>query len=176
MGTVTGIGAEAGWLDERGQMPQLRRILAVDSIGALLGGVFSTSSNTTYIESAAGVADGGRTGLTSVVCGTLFLASVFISPWAGVIPKEATAPVLIIVGALMFKVARDIPWDDFEQALPALLTMTVMPFTYGITNGIGVGFVSFALIKACRGKAREVHPLMWIVAVAFAVYFVVGIR
>lgn len=176
LGTVTGIGSDAGWLDEQGRLPRLRRVLVVDSLGALLGGVFSTSSNTTYIESAAGVAEGGKTGLTSVVCGVIFLASVFISPWAGIVPKEATAPALVIVGYLMFLVARQIPWDDAEQALPALLTMTVMPFTYSITNGIGAGFIAYALIKAGRGKAAEVHPLLWIVSAAFVVYFVVGIR
>ena len=176
LGSVTGIGGQAGWLDERGRLPGLRRVLVVDSLGAVLGGVFSTSSNTTYVESAAGVAEGGRTGLTSVVCGLLFLASVFISPWAGMVPKDATAPALVIVGYLMFLVAREIPWDDAEQAFPALLTMTLMPFTYSITNGIGVGFIAYTLIKASRGKAAEVHPLLWIASAAFAVYFVLGVR
>jgi AGZA family xanthine/uracil permease-like MFS transporter len=176
LGSVTGIGGQAGWLDGRGRLPGLRRVLVVDSLGAVLGGVFSTSSNTTYVESAAGVAEGGRTGLTSVVCGLLFLASVFISPWAGMVPKEATAPALVIVGYLMFLVAREIPWDDPEQGLPALLTMTLMPFTYSITNGIGAGFIAFALIKAGRGRASEVHPLLWIGSAAFAVYFVLGVR
>jgi AGZA family xanthine/uracil permease-like MFS transporter len=176
MGTVMGISAEAGWLDKEGRLPGLKRILLVDSLGALFGGVFSTSSNTTYIESAAGVAEGGRTGLTSVVTGLLFIASVFVSPWAGIIPKEATAPALVIVGYLMFLVAREIPWDDFEHALPALLTMTLMPFTYSITNGIGVGFLAYTLIKAFRGKAYQVHPLMWIVSALFAIYFAFGIR
>lgn len=176
MGTVTGIGAEAGWLDANGMLPRLKRVLMIDSLGALFGGVFSTSSNTTYIESAAGVAEGGKTGLTSVVAGGLFLAAMFLNPWAGVIPKEATAPALVIVGYLMFLVAREIPWDDFEQALPALLTITVMPFTYSITNGIGVGFLAYTLIKAFRGKAGEVHPLMWLVSLAFAIYFIFGVR
>jgi AGZA family xanthine/uracil permease-like MFS transporter len=148
----------------------------VDSLGAMFGGIFSTSSNTTFIESAAGVAEGGRTGLTSVVTGLLFLAAVFISPWAGIVPKEATAPALIIVGYLMFLVAREIPWDDFEQALPALLTMTIMPFTYSITNGVGIGFIAFVLIKALRGKAGQVHPLLWVVSLLFAIYFAFGLR
>jgi AGZA family xanthine/uracil permease-like MFS transporter len=176
MGTVLGIGAEAGWLDKDGRLPGLKRVLLVDSLGAMFGGIFSTSSNTTFIESAAGVAEGGRTGLTSVVTGLLFLAAVFISPWAGIVPKEATAPALIIVGYLMFLVAREIPWDDFEQALPALLTMTIMPFTYSITNGVGIGFIAFVLIKALRGKAGQVHPLLWVVSLLFAIYFAFGLR
>ncbi len=176
LGTVTGIAAEAGWLDSQGRLPRLNRVLLVDSLGALFGGVFSSSSNTTYIESAAGVAEGGKTGLTSVVTGLLFLAAVFISPWAGIIPKEATAAALIVVGFLMFQVAREIPWDDFEQAFPSLLTMVVMPFTYSITNGVGIGFLAYTLIKVCRGKWREVHPLLAVVSLAFAAYFIWGLR
>jgi AGZA family xanthine/uracil permease-like MFS transporter len=176
LGTVTGIGAKAGWLDEQGHLPRLNRVLLVDSLGALFGGVFSSSSNTTYIESAAGVAEGGKTGLTAVVTGLLFLACVFISPIAGIVPKEATASALIVVGFLMFLVTSEIPWNDFELAFPALLTMVVMPFTYSITNGVGIGFIAYALIKLLRGKAREVHPLLAVTAVLFAVYFVFGIR
>src|SRR5581483_5992858 len=172
LGTVTGIGARAGWLDSSGRLPRLKRVLLVDSLGALLGGVFSCSSNTTYIESAAGVAEGGRTGLASVVTGLLFLLCVFISPIAGIVPKEATASALILVGFLMFLVAREIHWDDFEQSFPALLTMVVMPFTYSITNGVGIGFLAYVLIKLLRGKVAEVHPLLGVVALAFAVYFI----
>jgi AGZA family xanthine/uracil permease-like MFS transporter len=176
LGTVTGIGAEAGWLDEHGQLPRMNRVLLVDSLGALLGGVFSTSSNTTYIESAAGVAEGGRTGLTSVTTGVLFLLAVFISPIAGVVPAQATAPALILVGFLMFLVAKDIPWEDFELAFPALLTMVMMPFTYSITNGVGLGFVSYVAIKLSLGKLTEIHPLMAGASVLFLVYFIWGIR
>lgn len=176
MGTVTGIAAEAKMLDAQGNLPNLRNVLIVDSLGAMFGGILSTSSNTTYIESAAGVSDGGRTGLTSVVTGLLFLAAVFVSPLAGIVPAQATAPALIIVGYMMFLVAREIAWDNFEEALPALLTMTIMPFTYSITNGIGFGFITYTLIKLFRGKANEIHPLMWLVSLAFVVYFAVGLR
>ncbi|MGH2498892.1 MAG: NCS2 family permease [Candidatus Limnocylindria bacterium] len=171
MGTVIGIGGQAGWLDQRGRLPGAKRVLLVDSLGAAFGGAMSASSNTTYIESAAGVSSGARTGLASVVTGLLFLASMFLWPWAVAVPPEATAPALIIVGFLMAAIVTKIDFTTFDEGLPALLTMTVMPFTYSITNGIGAGFVSYAFIKLVRGKAGEVHPLLWIVAIAFLVYF-----
>jgi adenine/guanine/hypoxanthine permease len=146
----------------------------VDSLAAMFGGLFSSSSNTTFIESAAGVSEGGRTGLTAVVTGILFLLAVFISPFAAIIPAQATAPALIIVGFLMFQVAREIEWDNFEIAFPALLTMVVMPFTYSITNGVGVGFVVYTLMKLIRGRVRDIHPLMAVVSVAFLLYFAFG--
>lgn len=171
VGTVIGIGGQAGWLDSKGRMPGFRNILIVDSIGAAFGGLMSASSNTTYIESAAGVSSGARTGLASVVTGVLFLLAMFLSPLVAVIPPEATAPALIIVGFLMAGIASKIDLSDIEEGLPALLTMVVMPFTYSITNGIGAGFISYAFIKLVRGKAREVHPLLWAVAIAFVLYF-----
>jgi AGZA family xanthine/uracil permease-like MFS transporter len=136
-----------------------------------VGGAFSASSNTTYIESASGIAEGGRTGLTAVVVGVLFLLSILFSPLAQIIPFEAAAPALVIVGFLMMTNVRHVPWDDFELAIPAFLTMVVMPFTYSITNGIGAGFVSYVFLKLARGKASEVHPMMYIAAAAFIVYF-----
>jgi AGZA family xanthine/uracil permease-like MFS transporter len=172
MGTVIGIGGQAGWLDAKGRLPGIKRLLIVDSLGAALGGGMSASSNTTYIESAAGVSSGARTGLASVVTGVLFLLSMFIAPLVGVVPPEATAPALIIVGFLMAAIATRIDFGNIEEGLPALLTMVVMPFTFSITNGIGFGFVSYVLIKAFRGKVNEVHWLIWIVAVAFMVYFI----
>ncbi len=171
MGTVVGIGGQAGWLDEKGRLPGIKQILLVDSLGAAFGGLMSASSNTTYIESAAGVSSGARTGLASVVTGVLFLAAMFLAPVVGVIPPEATAPALVIVGFLMAAIVAKIDFTDVEVGLPALLTVVVMPFTYSITNGIGAGFVTYCFIKLVRGKAREVHPLMWVVAVAFIVYF-----
>jgi AGZA family xanthine/uracil permease-like MFS transporter len=171
MGTVVGLGSEAGFVDEQGRLPRLRRVLLVDSLGAVLGGAASASSNTTYIESAAGISEGGRTGLTSMVVSLLFLASVFAWPLADVIPPQATAPALVIVGFLMMGLAREIPWNDHEVALPAFLTMAVMPFTFSITNGIGAGFISYTVIKLLRGKAGEVHPMMLVSALAFLVYF-----
>ncbi len=171
MGTVVGIGSEAGWVTKEGKLPRLNRVLLVDSLAAVAGGAAGSSSATTYIESAAGVGEGGRTGLVSVVVGILFLLAMFFSPIAGVVPAHATAPALIVVGFLMAAIARDIPFGDLEEGLPALLTVAVMPFTYSITNGIGVGFISYTFIKLVRGKANEVHWGMWIASIAFLLYF-----
>ena len=174
VGTVVGIGGEAGFLDKEGKLPGIRRVLLVDSLAAVAGGVTSSSSNTTYIESASGVSEGGRTGLTSLVVGVLFLLAIFFSPIAGVIPPEATAPILVIVGYFMMTLVKDISWSDPGIGIPALLTMAVMPFTYSITNGVGAGFLSYTLIAVVRGRWREVHPLMYVVSAVFAWYFVHG--
>jgi adenine/guanine/hypoxanthine permease len=175
MGTVIGIGGEAGMLDERGRLPGINRVLLVDSLGAVAGGVTSSSSNTTYIESASGVSEGGRTGLTAVVTGVLFLLAMFFSPIAGVIPPEATAPALVIVGYFMMTMVRDIEWSDPAIGIPALLTIVMMPFTYSITNGVGAGFVSYTVIALLRGRGRDVHPLLYVVAAIFAWYFIHGV-
>jgi AGZA family xanthine/uracil permease-like MFS transporter len=171
MGTVIGIAGEAGWLDPRGKLPRLNRILLVDSLSAVFGGFASASSATTYIESAAGVSEGGRTGLTSVVTGLLFFLALFFSPVAGVVPPQATAAALIVVGYLMCSIVKDIPFGHFEEGFPALMTLVTMPFTYSITNGIGAGFVTYTFIKLIRGKAHEVHGMMWGTAIAFVIYF-----
>ena len=171
MGTVVGIGGQAGWLDKQGRLPGIKQILVVDSIGAAFGGLMGASSNTTYIESAAGVSAGARTGLASVVTGVLFLLCMFLAPVVAVIPPEATAPALVVVGFLMAGIASKIDFTDIELGLPALLTIVVMPFTYSITNGVGAGFITYTFIKLIRGKANEVHPLMWAVAIAFVLYF-----
>ncbi|HET9926723.1 MAG TPA: NCS2 family permease [Methylomirabilota bacterium] len=172
MGTVIGIGGEAGWLTPDGRLPRLNRVLVVDSLGAVAGGAAGASSATTYIESAAGVAAGARTGLASVVTGACFLLALFLAPLAGVVPAQATAPALIVVGYLMSRVVREIPFGDFEEGFPALLTLAVMPFTYSITNGIGAGFVAYCFIKLVRGKGDQVAPMMYGAALAFVVYFV----
>jgi AGZA family xanthine/uracil permease-like MFS transporter len=171
MGTVIGIGGEAGWLTPDGRLPRLSRVLLVDSLGAVAGGAAGASSATTYIESAAGVAAGARTGLASVVTGACFLLALFLAPLAGVVPAQATAPALIVVGYLMSRVVREIPFADFEEGFPALLTLAVMPFTYSITNGIGAGFVAYCFIKLVRGKGDQVAPMMYGAALAFVVYF-----
>jgi AGZA family xanthine/uracil permease-like MFS transporter len=171
MGTVTGVAAEAGLANPDGTVPNVGRPLLVDSLAAVAGGAAGVSSNTTYIESAAGVADGGRTGLTAVTTGVLFLLAILLSPIALIVPSAATAPALVLVGYLMFTLIRDIPVADVEEGLPALLTMILMPLTYDITVGIGAGFISWVLIKAVRGKMAEIHWLMWIVAVAFLIFF-----
>jgi AGZA family xanthine/uracil permease-like MFS transporter len=171
MGTVIGVGEEAGLLDGKGNLPRLNRVLVVDSLGALFGGLGSTSSNTTYIESAAGVSEGGRTGFTSVVVGVLFLIFVIFAPVVTVVPQAATAPALVVVGYLMFTIAKDIEWGEIDDLFPAMLVMIVMPLTYSITNGIAAGFVAFVFLKLVKGKLGEVHPLMWLTAVAFVLYF-----
>jgi AGZA family xanthine/uracil permease-like MFS transporter len=172
MGTVIGIGGEAGWLTRDGRLPRLDRVLLVDSLAAVAGGAAGASSATTYIESAAGVAAGARSGLASVVTGLCFLLALFFAPLAGVVPAQATAPALIVVGYLMSRVVRDIPFGDFEEGFPALLTLAVMPFTYSITNGIGAGFIAYCFIKLVRGKGGSVPVMMYGAALAFVIYFV----
>jgi adenine/guanine/hypoxanthine permease len=171
MGTVTGVAEQAGLTTPEGKVPGIGRVLLVDSVAAMVGGLAGTSSNTTYIESAAGVAEGGRTGFTSVVVGILFLLAIFLSPLAGVVPAQATAPVLILVGFLMFTLIRDIDVADVEEGIPALLTMILMPLTYDISIGIGAGFISWTFIKVIRGKLGAIHPLMWAISIAFIVFF-----
>ena len=171
MGTVIGIGGEAGWLTREGRLPRLDRVLLVDGLAAVAGGAAGASSATTYIESAAGVAAGARSGLASVVTGICFLLALFFAPLAGVVPAQATAPALIVVGYLMSRVVRDIPLNDLEEGFPALLTLAVMPFTYSITNGIGAGFIAYCFIKLVRGKGAQVPVMMYVAALAFAIYF-----
>jgi AGZA family xanthine/uracil permease-like MFS transporter len=171
MGTVTGIAAEAGLAEEDGSVPGIGRVLFVDSIAAFFGGWAGISSNTTYIESAAGVAEGGRTGFASVITGLLFLAAILVTPLASVVPFAATGPALVVVGYLMFTQIKGIEVLDIEDGLPALLTIILMPLTYDITVGIGAGFVSWVFIKMLKLKFREVHWLMYCVAAAFVLYF-----
>jgi adenine/guanine/hypoxanthine permease len=173
MGTIVGVGAEAGLLDEDGQLPGSDRVLLVDSLAAVAGGAASVSSNTTFIESAAGVGEGARTGLASVVTGLLFALALFFTPLVEIVPFEAASPALVIVGFLMITQIRNIDFDDYSIAIPAFLTIVIMPFTYSITNGIGAGFVSYVLLKATQGKARDIHPLLWLIAVLFVVYFAI---
>ena len=174
LGTMTAVGAEAGLLDEAGNPPNTRRILVVDSVAAAVGGATSVSSNTSYIESASGVAEGARTGLASVVTGVLFLLAMFFAPVVNVIPSEAAVPALVLVGFLMMQQVRGIDWDDLEIGIPAFLTIVLMPFTYSISVGIGAGFLAFVLLKLVRGKVASVHPLMWVVAALFLVYFAIN--
>jgi adenine/guanine/hypoxanthine permease len=173
MGTMVAVGAEAGLLDEDGNPPNTRRILVVDSLAAAAGGAAGVSSNTAYIESASGVGEGARTGLASVVTGALFLVATFLSPLVAVVPYEAATPALVVVGFLMMQQVVGIDWADLEIAFPAFLTIVLMPFTYSITAGIGAGFVSYVLLKVVRGKAGVVHPLLWVVAGLFVVYFAI---
>jgi len=171
MGTMTAIGAEAGLNDEEETPEGAQKILIVDSIAAAAGGAAGVSSNTSYIESASGVGDGARTGLASIVTGALFLLATFAAPLVQHIPNEAAVPALIVVGFLMMTQIKGISWDDDEIAIPAFLTIVLMPFTYSITAGIGAGFIAFVVIKVVKGKAAEIHALMWIVAALFVIYF-----
>jgi AGZA family xanthine/uracil permease-like MFS transporter len=171
MGTVTGVAAQAGLAREDGSVPGVQRVLLVDSIAAIAGGAGGVSSNTSYIESAAGVAEGGRTGFTSVVTGALFLVAILLAPLTQLIPIYVTAPALVLVGYLMFTLIRDVDVANIEDGLPALLTIVLMPLTYSITVGIGAGFITWVFIKAIRGKFSEIHWLMWVVAIMFLVYF-----
>jgi AGZA family xanthine/uracil permease-like MFS transporter len=198
MGTVVGVAGKARLLDDKGQLPGIQRVLLVDSLGAAAGGAASVSSNTTFIESAAGVSEGGRTGLTSVVTAVLFLAAVFLASLAGTIPSEATAPVLIIVGYFMMTVVKDINWEDAAIGIPALLIILVQPLTFNISNGIGAGFIAYTVIQLLRadgwrdlrylvstaGKGRwrdlatrqwALHPLMLLVSGVFGWYFWKGL-
>ncbi|WP_425566904.1 NCS2 family permease [Sphaerisporangium flaviroseum] len=174
MGTIVGVGRQADLVADDGALPRTREILLVDSIAAAAGGAASTSSNTTYIESAAGVGEGARTGFASVITGVLFLLAVFLSPLVDIVPYEAAAPALVVVGFLMMTAIRDIDFNDYEIAIPAFLTIVLMPFTYSISNGIGAGFITYVLIKAIKGKTREVHPLLWVVTALFVIYFLIG--
>lgn len=171
MGTMTAIGAEAGLIDKDGEVPGSDRILLIDSLAAIAGGAAGVSSNTSYIESASGVGEGARTGLSSVVTGVAFLLTIFLSPLISLVPYEAATPALIIVGFLMMTQVKDIEWGDVTIALPAFLTIVLMPFTYSIAVGIGAGFITYVVLKLATGKAKEIHALMWIVAAAFLVYF-----
>lgn len=173
MGTMVAIGSEAGLLDKNGNPPNAEKILIVDSVAAMAGGAASVSSNTSYIESASGVGEGARTGLASVVTGVLFLLATFLAPLVNIVPYEAATPALIIVGFLMMQQVKVIEWDDLEIAIPAFLTIVLMPFTYSITVGIGAGFIVYTLIKVVLGKTSQIHPLLWGVSTLFVIYFAI---
>ncbi|QLY28914.1 NCS2 family permease [Nocardia huaxiensis] len=171
MGTVFGVCDEAGLVDEKGTVPGIGKILTADGVAQIIGGASGGAGSTVYVESATGVGEGARTGLTSVVTGGLFCAAIFFTPLAAVVPIQAAAPALVLVGALMMTQARKIDWSDLEVAVPAFVTIVLMPFTYSITNGVGAGLIAYVVIKAARGKFREIHWLVWVVSVVFAAYF-----
>jgi AGZA family xanthine/uracil permease-like MFS transporter len=204
MGTLVGVGKTAGYLDADGRLPEIRKPLLVDSLAAVAGGAASTSSATTYIESASGVGVGGRTGWVGVVCGALFFPFMFFAPIIGMVPPQATAPALIIVGFLMMSTLTEaeeeaevaqtaegdeaaigiapvrparklsaIDFSDLGIGLAAALTIIIMPFTFSITDGIGMGFLAYVVVRASQGRPREVHPFMWIASAAFFLYFLV---
>ncbi|MFI0482151.1 NCS2 family permease [Actinomadura sp. 9N215] len=173
MGTILGISDEAGLVGPKGEVPRLGRILSVDGLSAAFGGVTSSSANTVFVESAAGVGEGARTGLANLATGALFAVTLFLTPLAATVPAQAAAPALVVVGALMMTQVAKVAWDDLEIAIPAFLTIVLMPFTYSITIGIGGGMVSFALIKLARGRWRDVSVWLWPVVLLFLVFFAI---
>lgn len=174
MGTFTGLSREAGLADEKGNFPRLKSALVVEGVGAIAGGFTSSSSNTVFIESGAGIGEGARTGFANVVTGLMFIAAMFLTPLTQIVPTEVAAAALVIVGALMMAQIKNIDFTDFRVLMPVFLTVTVMPLTYSIANGIGAGFVSWVLLHVFSGRAKRVHWLLWIVALGFVIYFARG--
>lgn len=174
MGTMVGLANEAGLTDKEGNIPHVDRVLLVDAAGAIAGGGASVSSNQIYVESGAGIGEGARTGLASIVTGLLFVVAMFFTPLIYLVPFEAVAPALVVVGFMMVSQVGRIDWSDWGVALPAFLTFTLMPFTYSIANGLGAGFIAYVIIRAVQGRTKDVHPLMWAVAAAFVIFFGIG--
>ncbi|MHA7175119.1 NCS2 family permease [Arthrobacter sp. Sr24] len=175
MGTMVGLAAEAGTVDKDGNIPDVDKVLLVDAFGAIAGGGAAASSNQIYVESGAGIGEGARTGLASIVTGLLLLLAMFATPLIKLVPFEAVAPALVVVGFMMVSQVGKIDWSDWGIGIPAFLTFTLMPFTYSIANGLGAGFIAFVLIRLFQGRAKEVHPLMWAVAAAFMLFFGIGV-
>ena len=174
MGTMVAVGAGAHLLDEAGNPPKTREILLIDSLSAMAGGLGGVSSNTSFVESTSGVGEGARTGLASVVTGLLFGVSMFIAPLVELVPAEAASTALVFVGFLMMVNVRDIEWTRADVAIPAFMTIMMMPFAYSITVGIGFGFITYVVVKIASGRISRIHPLMWVVSVLFVIYFCLG--
>jgi len=182
IGTFIGTGAKTGMFDEKNDIPKkgmfprkIDKALFADATATSIGALLGTSNVTTYVESAAGISEGGRTGLTSVVTAICFALALFIAPIVGIVPAQATAPALIIVGVLMISSITNINFESFEEALPAFLTLVMMPFTYSISNGIAIGFIFYTLVKLVLGKAKEVHPIMYVFTILFILKFVIQV-
>ena len=172
MGTVVAVGKQGDFVNERGEVENIQSILTIDSIGAIIGGLFGASSQTTFVESASGAAAGARTGLSGVIVGLLFFVFAFAAPIVGMVSSSATCGALTVVGYLMMTSIGDIDWSRIEHAFPAFVTVIVIPFTYSITNGIGLGFISYVVIMVVQGNASKVKPLMWVAAFAFLCMFI----
>lgn len=172
VGTLTGVGMRAGYIKEDGVLPRANQALMADAIGTTIGPIVGTSSVTSYVESVAGVAEGGRTGFTAVVIGLLFFLALFFVPVVAAIPAYATAPTLVVVGALMLAEIRDVQWEDIAEVIPAFLTMFMIPLTYSIAEGLAIGFISYPLLKAFQGKAHEVPSGTWVIAAIFVARFI----
>ena len=171
-GTLLGVTDKAGFSDEKGRFPKMKQALYVDSASAVVGSYIGTSAISTYIESGAGVSVGGRTGMTAVVVGLLFLLTIFFSPLAGMVPAYATAGALVYVGILMASSLIKVQWDDLTEATPAFITAAMMPFTYSITEGIAFGFISYCVMKVGTGRWREVNAPVWVVSLLFLIKFI----
>lgn len=172
MGTILGVGDEAGLTDAEGRIPGINKVLFIDGVGVAAGGLTSSSAGTCFVESTAGVGEGARTGLASVVTGLLFVVSLFLTPLATMVPSQAATPALVAVGFLILAGSvRDVDWSDFTIAVPAFLAMVVMPFTYSITNGIGIGFIAFTVLRIVAGRARQVPVPMYAVSAVFVFYY-----
>lgn len=174
MGTMTGLAKEAGLADAKGDFPRIKSALVVEGVGAIAGGMTSSSSNTVFIESGSGIGEGARTGFANIVTGVVFLLAMFFTPLTSIVPTEVAGAALVIVGAMMMSQIKSIDLTDFRVLLPVFLTVTVMPLTYSIANGIGAGFISWVVIHALSGRAKRVSPLLWIVAIGFVIFFMRG--
>ncbi len=175
MGTSQGLATEAGTIDSEGRIENIDRVLLIDAAGSIAGGGSASSAHQIFVESATGIGEGARTGFANVVTGVLFLLATFISPLVNIVPFEAVAPALVVVGFLMVRQAIHIDWADWGLGIPAFMTIIMMPFTYSIADGIGAGFVTFCFIRLVQGRGREVHPIMYIVSLAFLVFFGMGV-
>jgi len=167
VGTLVGCAEKGGFLDEDGNLPRAGQAMMADALTTSTGAILGTSTVTTYIESTAGISEGGKTGLTSMFTGTLFLLGLLFAPVMGLIHGSATAPALVIVGIMMMSTLKDIKWDDLEEAIPCFITATMMPFTYSIADGIGLGFIFYTIVKLFTGKLKEVHPLLFVFSLFF---------
>ncbi|MFE6963589.1 NCS2 family permease [Agromyces sp. NPDC057679] len=174
MGTMTGLAKEADLADEKGDFPRIKSALVVEGVGAIVGGGTSSSSATVFVESGAGIGEGARTGFATVITGGLFLLAMFFTPLTSLVPGAIAGAALVLVGAMMLSQIKHIDFSDYRVLLPVFLTITVMPMTYSIANGIGAGFVSWVVVNALSGRAKTIHPLLWIVAAGFVLYFARG--
>ena len=174
IGTLIGAADKAGYLDENGDLPKIEKAMLADALATSTGAVVGTSTVTTYVESTAGISAGGRTGLTSMVTGACFALALFLSPIVGLVPSAATAPILIVVGVMMCGSLKDIDWSDIETAIPCFLTVVGMPFFYSITDGLAFGFIAYVVVKLATKKAKELHPLMYVIVVLFVIKYILS--
>lgn len=172
IGTLVGAASKGGFLDKDGNLPRVDKALLADAVATSAGAMLGTSTVTTYVESSSGIAEGGKTGLTSLTTAICFVLAIFASPLLSFVPNAATAPVLIIVGVMMASAIKEIDWSDLEIAIPSFFTLTMMPFGYSIADGIAFGCISYTIIKVVRGKFKEIHPVMWVIVILFLLRYI----